>query len=96
MSDELSHDISTLCANVFANNSVYVEISSIVTNHRTELEQAEVWDEIKFQMENELLNRKISHRYTSNDAEAIEKCYQNLKILHSSRMLISINSYSLI
>lgn len=95
MSDEFSHDLSKLCANVFANCSTMTE-RNIVANYQNELEQVEVWDEIKFQMENELLNRKISHRYTSNDAEAIEKCYQNLKILHSSKMLISINSYSLI
>ena len=88
MSDELSHDISTLCANVFANNSIYVEISSIVTNHRTELEQAEVWDEIKLQMGNELLNREITYRYTSKDANTIDKCYQNLRILYMSQALI--------
>ena len=88
MSDELSHDISTLCANVFANNSDYVEISSIETNHRRELEQAEVWDEVKLQMKNELVHRKTIHRYTQGDTDAIDKCYQTLRKLHISKTLI--------
>lgn len=88
MSDELSHDISTLCANVFANNSVYVEISSIVTNYRKELEQAEVWDEVKLQMKNELVHRITIHRYTQGETDAIDKCYQTLRTLYISKTLI--------